>query len=181
MKKIIIISFIALSSIITNAQTSSFDERTEVITIDSVSKDILYSTAQSWFAKNFNDSKNVLEITDKESGKLFGKGKVALGNLHGSLSFTITIIVKENKYKYTFSDFTSTDVMMTNVYHTTPTNGIRYYDFGPFNQEKPNFQGTLHSKKCWAKMQQQALIIIDNLIQNLKDFMSKNSKSENDF
>ncbi|HNW89863.1 MAG TPA: DUF4468 domain-containing protein [Bacteroidales bacterium] len=180
MKKLFTLLFVCFTLVV-NAQNTSFEDRTEVVTIDSISKNALYSAAQSWFAESFKDSKNVLEISDKEAGKLFGKGKAALGNLHGNLNFNITIIVKENKYKYTFSDFTSTDVIMTNAFHSTPTNGVKYYDFGPFNQEKPNFQGTLHSKKCWATMQQQSLIIIDNLIKNLKEHMSKNSKSENDF
>lgn len=47
---------------------------TEVVNVDtSLSKLELYSRAKEWFAKAYNSSQNVIQIEDKESGKIVGK------------------------------------------------------------------------------------------------------------
>lgn len=46
----------------------------EVIILDStVNKSELYSRAREWFAKAFKSSKNVIQMDDKENGKIIGK------------------------------------------------------------------------------------------------------------
>src|SRR6266496_2496034 len=47
---------------------------TEVVYVDSISKLLLYSRAREWFTKAFKSSKAVLDLDDKENGKLIGKG-----------------------------------------------------------------------------------------------------------
>lgn len=46
----------------------------EVVIVDSLStKDELFSLAREWFAKAYNSSTNVLQLEDKENGKIVGK------------------------------------------------------------------------------------------------------------
>src|SRR5258708_31294843 len=47
---------------------------TEVVKVDSsVTKDILYSKAREWFAIAFKSSNVVIQLEDKENGKIIGK------------------------------------------------------------------------------------------------------------
>ena len=78
----------------------------EVVKVDSVSAKTLFDRARSWFADAFKDSKNVLEINDKESGELKGKGTMKVycrsfgQNMSwGYLHFAISVSVKDGKYK----------------------------------------------------------------------------------
>lgn len=45
----------------------------DVILVDSASRSTLYSKAREWFSKRFKSAKAVLDLEDKENGKLIGK------------------------------------------------------------------------------------------------------------
>ena len=86
------------------------------ITVDSVKKDMLYQRARLWFTNYFNNSKAVIEIDDKEGGLISGKGilmSYCTYRLMGqhtdelNLRFTITIYLKDNKYKYLINNITT--------------------------------------------------------------------------
>ena len=84
----------------------------EVVTVDSLtSKQELYSRAREWFAKTYNSSKEVLQMEEKESGKILGKALIqvyykmlGMDHEHGYINYTITIAVKDGKYKYEITD-----------------------------------------------------------------------------
>jgi len=86
---------------------------TEVVSADSSSKDLLYSNAKEWFVHAFNSANNVIQYDSKDEGKLIGKGNFTFHgkaftsgtSSTGPVTFTITIEVKDNKYKYTLTDF----------------------------------------------------------------------------
>ncbi len=85
----------------------------EVVTLkDSISKDELFSRAKICFTHLFKNSKSVIQNEDKEAGSIIGKGNLkvyarALGTNYdgGFVNFTITISVKQGRYKYTITDF----------------------------------------------------------------------------
>ncbi len=52
---------------------------TDVVLIDSSSKDEIYLKAREWVAKTYNSSKSVIEIEDKENGKIIGNGICSAG------------------------------------------------------------------------------------------------------
>lgn len=68
------------------------------------SKDILYNKALEWFAVHFKSGKDVVQIKDKEQGKILGKYVVVNVTNLGNTSVTVQILIKDNKYKYVFSD-----------------------------------------------------------------------------
>jgi len=101
----------------------------EVVYVDSTaSKDQLFSRSREWFAKTYKSANSVIQMEDKESGKIVGKAIMqvyhkALGaNFEsGYINYTITIYVKDGRYKYEFSDF----------YHTGQyIDGHRIQDYG---------------------------------------------------
>lgn len=85
---------------------------TEVVQVDGVGKNELFLRANEWVVKTFNSAKDVIQLTDKESGKLIcktitgatvGKGwnKVVLYPIF----YLITIETRDNRYKITASNF----------------------------------------------------------------------------
>lgn len=85
---------------------------TDIIEVVGVSKDELYSRAKEWFVNYFKSANHVLQMDDKAIGKLIGKGTerpiipAMLGiQIPYTQRSTITIIVKEGKYKYEITDF----------------------------------------------------------------------------
>ena len=122
MKKIIIlIAFISIQYYVYSQEIKT-DENgneyvSEIVEIE-LSKEVLFSNAQEWIAKTFGDYKSVIQFEDKESGKLILKGKSGVDYVenHSSsgfsimmveemIKYTITIECKDNRYRYTISDF----------------------------------------------------------------------------
>ncbi|MGI4736112.1 MAG: DUF4468 domain-containing protein [Janthinobacterium lividum] len=85
---------------------------TQVVEVPGVSKTELYSRAREWFAKTFSSSKAVLEMDDREAGKLVGtfNGPLKLASgvgvgLDMLLWRSIQVDMKDGKYRYTFTNF----------------------------------------------------------------------------
>lgn len=83
-----------------------------VVNVDSVSKQELYLRAREWFVNSFKQSNSVIQMDDKESGTIIGKGNTSiyLNTMFGSMDvgfirFTVSVYVKDGKYKYSFTDF----------------------------------------------------------------------------
>jgi hypothetical protein len=91
-----------------------FAEYSEVIIIDSISKNDLYLSALDWMSKTYKSGKNVIQITDKEGGMIIGKAAtqtLIYNNMGakkdgGYFSYTISIYFKDYKYKYVIDNIT---------------------------------------------------------------------------
>ena len=78
----------------------------EVVYVDSLAnKEQLFSRAREWFAKAYKSSTNVIQMEDKESGKIVGKALMkvyhkALGLTYpsGYINYTISIYLKDGRY-----------------------------------------------------------------------------------
>jgi hypothetical protein len=71
-------------------------------------KNEIFGKSIVWLAKVFVDSKEVLEVKDKEAGNIVGKGTVTFLNVLVDIPcrFTFVMEIKDNKYRITYSDFT---------------------------------------------------------------------------
>lgn len=113
MNKSISIIGLLLTSVVLSTNAQSPVIYSEVIQVDSVSKNELYSRAKIWFVKTYKSSKDVLQLDDKEDGKIIGKAvmKYVPSFLSGSsatkgyINYTISVFVKEGRYKYEITDF----------------------------------------------------------------------------
>jgi len=137
MKIVFLILFIGISITYGQKETPNLpiDSQTnkisysEVVNVDSLSKkQELYSRAREWFARAFKSSTNVIQMEDKENGKIVGKALMqvyhkALGSNYpsGCINYTVSIYLKDGRYKYQFSDF----------YHSGSGN---VPDYGPCEQ-----------------------------------------------
>ncbi len=67
-----------------------------------------FEISKMWLANTFNDSKSVIEYSNKENGTIIGKGilkNVSYGTLvQMDTRFTLKIEVKDNKTRLTFQD-----------------------------------------------------------------------------
>jgi hypothetical protein len=147
-------------------------EFSDLVFVDSaLTQNELYLRAKEWMARNFKSAKDVIQMEDKEAGIIIGKGYFSLREGKScKIYFTLKIQVKNNRYKYWFSDF----------YHDcSPFVG---YDGGPLEHEKPDCGFWMMAKREWIE-------IIPNLtdqnvklmIQSLKAALSKGSnKNEKD-
>ena len=93
----------------------------EVVHVDSLAnKQELFSRAREWFAKAYKSSTNVIQMEDKESGKIVGKALMqvyhkALGTEYqsGYINYTISIYIKDGRYKYEVTDFHHTGQLVS--------------------------------------------------------------------
>jgi hypothetical protein len=143
---------------------------TEVVEIPNVTKDVLYSRGYEWFAKTFKSAQDVIQMQDKERGKLIGRGmlgdinvKVSMGTylLRGYIKFTISLYFKDGKYKFEITDFNHESV-------PTPKG---FYNGGSLENEKAACGKTVITNKKWKNIKNQAKEKIELLIDDLKKFM----------
>jgi hypothetical protein len=84
----------------------------EVVNQEGV-KDILYDRGASWFSAFYKSPSSVLKIQDKVNGKLEGFGQFVITYVDeqglkrdaGMIRYTIKLELKDNKYRYTLTDF----------------------------------------------------------------------------
>lgn len=110
MKRILILA-LTLCAIKSNAQQDTLITYTDVVHIDSSSKSDLYDRAKLWVANSYKDSKRVIQLDDKETGRILTKGNFTtffkwrmMGTerpAFGHANFTMDILIKDGKYKAT--------------------------------------------------------------------------------
>lgn len=178
MKKVIFTALILFCTNFTFAQKTKESEMpmidgaityTEIVTVDSVSKDELLLRARAFFNKNVKSLKDASQIMDKETGEI--SVKCNTGNIPsnsfgfysigaGRVSMTIDVYLKDNKYKYVITNF---------VHSGTAAN---HNDIGPLESKRSNGMPIKEIKQKTHK------IVLD-LISDFKLSMTK--KAIDDF
>ena len=184
MRKILTTIAIVLCAISVKSQDFKIDETTKLITytevveLPNVSKADLYLRANTWFSRAFKSAKNVIDFQDKETGKIIAKGSIGTSIKmplsprveSGNISFSMTIICKDGKYKY----------MLDNLNHSAPlTTGTgTWISIGSLEQEKAK-AGLMNRPSIyeWRELKVDADIKIKELLLDLKKNMAK-SESE---
>jgi hypothetical protein len=108
---IIIIAGLILASCVTYKITPVEERQVQKIHEINLSKDKIYDASLEWMARTFNDSKAVIEIKDKENGKIVGKGVTdSIDTMNNPLQcvYTMVIEIKDNKYRTTYNNFYTT-------------------------------------------------------------------------
>ncbi len=78
-----------------------------------LTKNEIYDLSLEWVAKTFIDSREVIELKDKDNGKVIGKGLTSIRGKIGWFSadipcrFTLIVEAKDNKYRTTYANFIS--------------------------------------------------------------------------
>lgn len=120
MTKRLLFSILCCFSLIVSAQTepnppkdevlkNQFPNYQGVIQAESKSTDVIYSTLKSWVATTYNSANDVIQLDDKDNGKLIVKAlsgfayKVMGSNIGSKCFYTLTIDTKGNRFRYTIN------------------------------------------------------------------------------
>ncbi|MBL7734098.1 MAG: DUF4468 domain-containing protein [Chitinophagaceae bacterium] len=117
MKYFIILALMVAAPFISYAQNDTLVSYSAIIEAPGVSQSDLFTRGRQWFNEFFRNSKYVIQIADKETGEIAGKGAMRitayyleyskLGNVFIS-NFSINIYVKNGRYKYVLKEFSIT-------------------------------------------------------------------------
>jgi Domain of unknown function (DUF4468) with TBP-like fold len=151
------------------AQTDSLMSFSDVVHIDSASKDQLFTRAQLWVNDAFKSGKDVTQLFDKEAGTIAGKANfdanVLVYNKRYPMLFTFSfkILVKDGRYKYIFDDFNDRGL--------DTHNGVDgYYSFGIMTSSKTtDHKETFVSKDRMNKILNSAQEEVEKEVQLLID------------
>jgi hypothetical protein len=146
--------------------TSLFAQLTDIeniVELPNTSKTEIYNRALAYVAKNFRSGKDVIQLQDKDAGKIIGKGSIKYdapgfnpGTFYsGYFRFMIMVDCKDNKYKYSISQ----------VSHESDHEGY-----------STNLYGGRKTKK---KIVSAAQTSINNLAANFEEEMTKSYKQDN--
>jgi hypothetical protein len=85
-----------------------------VIPVQGATRDVLYKRALDWFNSYYKNPTEVIRENDMEKGKIVGKPRFRIYNPAdksgtktdaGVVQYTITVAVKEGKFKYELTEF----------------------------------------------------------------------------
>jgi hypothetical protein len=154
----------------------------EFISVDSTikgSKDELFLKAKSWLVHEFKSANDVIQLSDKEAGKLIGKGYFEYihdGGLFGyntidKIWFTVTINVKQDKDRIIISELSH-----EGTYESARKKAPNY---GSLDEEKPP-SSIECTKKQFAKIKDSAKESSNNFIKSFNAYMHSDSKIAKD-
>ena len=108
MKKLLLILLIVGCATAPWTPIPSEERQTEII-IENLnnSKDDLYDICLQWMAIHFVDSKDVIEVKNKEKGLIVGRGSMSVisGVMSTGITFTITINIKDNRIRLKLENY----------------------------------------------------------------------------
>jgi len=152
----------------------------EVVKLDSTKKIELYSRAREWFVKTYNSADDVLQMDDKESGKLLGKAfnDITFESIMGSMFttrmfYTVKIYIKDGRYKYEITD------IYYKSYASAHVPSMTTYPDDWFIPEEKVFKSNGKEKVINKGYRNATLESINNLILNLKNSMNIQEKENN--
>jgi hypothetical protein len=178
MKKILvfILMVFSLPSFGQQTQTPTPDSLyTDIVQVDSLSQNQLFSRAKLFVATRFNSAPDVTKLSDEAAHTIVVKGRLNRfyvnpfnKSLGGAVNFTLKIATKEGKYKYEITDLYHSD-----VHH----NGD--YSGGSLSNEKPACGGLFMTKRNWHKIKEDADNQLQQLIQELYASMKAPANQDN--
>ena len=163
MKKLLILPLLlfVLYSSAQGSKSNNSDYPTpfEFAIIDSTitgTKAELFVKANEWVAKTFNSAKDVIQMSDKDAGKIIAKGvmdaicKFGLGRSKFYIKYTLSIDLKDNKCRIKMLDFI---VEKYQVVSTLSNNDISDLN-APLNTDEPPSLGMFASfpQKTWESI-----------------------------
>ncbi len=115
MKKLILGIFVIISIFgCAGMETIPEAQRSHEQTYDvpGLNKDQLFDKTLAWMAETFVSSKAVIELKDKENGKIIGNGVTSIFNglITFDVSYTLIIDIKNNKIRMTFKNLQAKDI-----------------------------------------------------------------------
>lgn len=161
-------------------------EYSEVVQVSDVAANELFVRAKEWIALTFNSANHVIQMDDKEAGKLIGKGRSEIFTSHpysenrivsyGHIDYTIEIQTKEGRYKYVISGISHE----FNAY-VNPLSGAVMQTPGNILAQPEPTTGLKVNKKTWQLVRYATDQKINQIILSLKEKMKQSSGRDDDW
>lgn len=145
----------------------------EIVEVHGMQKGLLFENAKAWLESKYK-SPRTIQAEDAMEGTISAKSMFKImtepGGVKpgGVINFTIDILVKEGKYKYTIS----------NLRHTDKTDKIG--SGGKLERKEPHCGYKKMKEEKWLGIKSQAKTEIDKLIEEFKKGMTYTSPSKTD-
>jgi hypothetical protein len=183
MKTIILVITLACAALAKAQEPISF---VEVVEVENMTANQLYTLANEWFALIFNDANKVIQMNDPESKQIIAKGNTESTLEFGRLKlasityFTIKCQFKDGRYRYEFMQI-STKLISGNEYTTleewklksTYDGMMEYYKTNSIN---PNMIGKKGIEKNAADCKHNYETIVTDIqliATDLKNYLTK--------
>lgn len=144
----------------------------QVVKAEHVSKAELYTRGREWFARTFRSADQVLEMEDREAGKLIGKAYSPFRN-GADCWYTVIVQVKDGKYK----------VEITNIYYkakgSTTYTTVSITAEKQFSGQAFKSDGTM--RPAYQQYKEETEKVVYALQQGIKAAMSRAVAQNDDF
>jgi len=139
---------------------------TEIIQVDSVSRNQLYLRANQFFVKAFKSSKDVIQLADKDDGLIEGKGFSIIieAGVELQMWYSLKIQSKDGRYKYEIHN-------LYFLYGTRSSPPSEVFDKSVYYKKNGQPRAAYENRK------NEMLKIIDRLILEMKSTMAQKSKN----
>lgn len=166
-----------------------------VVFVDSVSsKEELFERGRIWFANTFKDSKEVLQVNDKENGELIGRGAMKFESetfsgssaTRGYIYFDIKVYTKQGRYRYEVTNFTHEGTGGSSygaIYPPLSFGLITHDSLCPTNklgEEYNTKTGDKWRNKLWKEFREKIGANTFSLVESLKTAMKTVSPAKRD-
>lgn len=158
----------------------------EVVEVPNATKQDLFQRANIWAVSAFRNAKFAIQINDKDSGQIVGKGaleyeqgfKLGSGSTRGHISFIFKIFVKDGRYKYEFSEF---------IHEASLYEGVNRKDLGLITDDT-EYEGNVGFwetrswlNDIWNDIKKQISRAMQLSISSLKVAMAKKTESNDNW
>lgn len=146
--------------------------RFELIDTVAGSKNDLYVKAYEWMAKTFVSAKSVIQMQDKEAGKIIGRA--VFSSAKGTTNYILAIDVKDGKYMASIEQFSHEGLTYISQYGS----GV-YRSYGNLQAEKITYKssnGVDIVDKNYYAVKNSVMISCQTLLDDLKEAMHKPPK-----
>jgi hypothetical protein len=131
----------------------------ETVKADGATADHLFTQAHQFFKETYPDPRDIIDVDDKDSGKITGFGVIDGGNNY-RITYSIEINVSNGSYDYNFTPMDYTLRQNGSVYSSKKE---------PFTADQPN---DIDDKK-WAVFTTNTFTTLSLLSNQLKTIMAK--------
>lgn len=126
-----------------------------VVAAEGVSADDLYSRAKLWAATTYRSAKTVVDLEDRDAGRLMVKGRMTIpyaGLSSMDIRYQVLVEVKDGRFRYTLTDL---ELVGTGGSPTAST---------PFESQ---FKNALVGKKTLERVHIRCTEVIESLIEGM--------------
>ena len=179
MKKIFFL--LASTLLYTHIYSQESVEFTKVIESENLSKNEVFVIVNDWFASNYGSANQVIQISDKESGKLIGKallsysfGKLAYSCYEGKVNYTIKISIREGRFK----------IDINNFIHNVNIGNSNSCELGLITDAELHSTSGIFKRyhnKVWVDIKQKIEVYSENIFTSIENKILNYSKDDDDW